>query len=123
LTFKLLESLQYGPWALVTGASSGIGQEFTRQLASMGINVAVAARRQSRLESLVSDIKTEHGVQARAIPVDLTDPDCLEVIESAVIPGRLNRLMTFTMTHLMPRNMALSMLGNMMAKTMDPAML
>lgn len=74
---------KYGPWALVTGASSGIGAELARQLAAMGLNVAVAARRRERLESLVSEIERQHGVQARAIAIDLTAPDHLEVIEAA----------------------------------------
>jgi len=43
--------------------------------------------------------------------------------EAAVIPGRMNRIMTFVMTHLMPRQMALSLFGSMMSKTMDPAIL
>ena len=43
--------------------------------------------------------------------------------DAAVIPGRLNRIMTFVMTHLMPQQMALSIFGRMMAKTMDPAIL
>lgn len=72
---------KYGPWALVTGASSGIGQEFARQLAAKGLNVAVAARRKERLESLIRELKSTHGVQARAIAVDLTAPDYLDVIE------------------------------------------
>ncbi len=42
--------------------------------------------------------------------------------DSAVIPGRLNRLMSFVMP-LMPRQMALSLLGSMLSKTMDPAIL
>ena len=74
----------YGPWALVTGASSGIGQEFARQLAAAGVNVAVVARRQNRLESLVKELENDYGVQARSIVVDLTSPDFLETIEASV---------------------------------------
>ncbi len=74
---------KYGPWALVTGASSGIGQEFARQLATIGLNVVVAARRKERLESLVNELKSEHGVEARAIAVDLTTADFLETIEAS----------------------------------------
>ncbi|MFQ5435275.1 MAG: SDR family NAD(P)-dependent oxidoreductase [Anaerolineae bacterium] len=74
---------KYGPWALVTGASSGIGAELARQLAARGLNVAVAARRKERLASLVNELERKHEVEARAVAVDLTAPDYQDVIESA----------------------------------------
>ncbi|RUA20769.1 MAG: hypothetical protein DSY79_09660, partial [Chloroflexi bacterium] len=45
-------SEQYGPWALVTGASSGLGAEFARQLAAKGLNIILTARRRDRMEPL-----------------------------------------------------------------------
>lgn len=45
-----LDKQVYGPWALVTGASSGIGEELARQAAASGINVALAARHEERLK-------------------------------------------------------------------------
>jgi short-subunit dehydrogenase len=46
-----LDSQQFGPWALITGGSSGIGKEFSRQIAAAGINVVLVARRESVLAS------------------------------------------------------------------------
>ena len=46
---KPLNKKQFGPWALITGASSGIGREFARQIAASGINIVLVARRQDLL--------------------------------------------------------------------------
>ncbi|MDQ3933813.1 MAG: SDR family oxidoreductase [Actinomycetota bacterium] len=58
--------------ALITGASSGIGTEFARQLAARGLNVTLVARRRERLESLAKELKEEHGVRADVSVCDLT---------------------------------------------------
>lgn len=62
-----------GKVALVTGASSGLGQHFALTLARSGASVAVAARRLERLEALVTRIADEGG-KAVAVPLDVTDP-------------------------------------------------
>ena len=75
---------RYGPWALVTGASSGIGEEFARQLAARGLSLVLAARRQERLEVLARGLTRDHGVEVRVVAVDLARRDFLPAIEEAV---------------------------------------
>lgn len=75
---------KYGPWALVTGASSGIGAEFARRLAADGVNVVMAARRLDRLEALAGELATDHGVEVRPVKADLTDREGIDAIEKAV---------------------------------------
>jgi NAD(P)-dependent dehydrogenase (short-subunit alcohol dehydrogenase family) len=62
-----LDKGQFGPWALVTGASSGIGKEFTRQIAASGINVVLGASRDALLSELGRAISQEFDVQYRAL--------------------------------------------------------
>ena len=65
---------RYGPWALVTGASSGIGEALSRQLAARGLSVVLVARRRDRLEALADEITRTHGVETSIIEADLGDP-------------------------------------------------
>jgi short-subunit dehydrogenase len=67
-----LDKQQFGPWALVTGASSGIGKEFARQIAAAGINVVLVARRDALLAELGRAISQEFDVQYRALAMDLS---------------------------------------------------
>ena len=64
---------QYGPWALVTGASSGIGAEFVRQLAAEGFNVALAARRGGLLHTLAEEVERRCAITTRRVVVDLSE--------------------------------------------------
>lgn len=66
---------RYGPWALVAGASDGIGECFARGLARRGVNVVLLARRQRVLEDLAKAISDEHGVDVRVVVADLTADD------------------------------------------------
>lgn len=66
---------KYGPWALITGASSGIDAEFARQLAEKGLNLILVARRKERLEDLTKELKNQQNIQVKTIPLDLTRPD------------------------------------------------
>jgi len=74
---------RYGPWGLVTGASSGIGAEFARDIAARGLNVVMVARRGDRLEKLAEELREKHGVQVRTVSADLADPDFMKPIEAA----------------------------------------
>lgn len=60
--------------ALVTGASSGIGNELAKLAAADGCNLVLVSRRQERLEALARDLSVAHGVSARVITADLADP-------------------------------------------------
>ena len=63
---------RFGPWALITGASSGIGREFARQIAAAGINVVLVARRESTLNEVGRSIAKDFKVQYRVIVMDLS---------------------------------------------------
>ena len=62
---------QYGPWAVITGASDGTGAEFAKLLASLGINVMLVARRAVPLAELAKEIEAQYRVQTRVLVQDL----------------------------------------------------
>lgn len=62
------------PWALVTGASAGIGAEFCRQLAAKNYAIVLVARREDRLLAMSESIQEEFGVPCRALLKDLAEP-------------------------------------------------
>ena len=64
-----------GATALVTGASSGIGEEFARVLAESGANLVLVARREDRLKQLADALRTAHGVAVHVEALDLGAPD------------------------------------------------
>jgi uncharacterized protein len=75
---------QYGPWAVVTGASSGIGAEFVRQLAAEGFNVVLAARRGELLRTLAEDVERRCAVRARCVVVDLSEESAVDTLLAEV---------------------------------------
>ncbi len=70
-------SHRYGPWALVTGASSGIGRALATEVAARGCNVLAVARRADRLQELAGSLKERYGVEIEPLPLDLSSPDFL----------------------------------------------
>jgi short-subunit dehydrogenase len=74
---------RYGPWALVTGASDGIGQAFARHLAAEGLNLVLVARREPVLAALAAELQKSHGVQCRVLRVDLTDLEAVQRVAEA----------------------------------------
>ena len=77
-------SERYGGWAVVTGASAGIGAEFARALAADGLSVVLAARREDRLKELAAELERDHGTETRIVGVDLAATDGADHLAEAV---------------------------------------
>ncbi len=74
---------RFGPWAIITGASSGIGKEFARQLAAGGLNLVLVARRLALLEEVGKGLEKEFGIQYRTVEADLALESSIEKIAKA----------------------------------------
>ena len=64
---------KYGPWAVITGGSDGIGEGFARQLAEVGINLVLVSRSAEKLDALAGSVRDAHGVEVRTLAVDLSE--------------------------------------------------
>jgi short-subunit dehydrogenase len=74
---------KYGPWALVAGASDGLGAAFAQGLAERGVNVVLLSRRQAVLDQVASDIESRTSAQTRTLAVDLAEPGAAAAIAEA----------------------------------------
>ena len=75
---------KYGPWALIAGASAGIGEAFSRQLAAKGLNLVVIARRQKLLDQLKQDLESTFGIQVICLSMDLSRVDLSDAVHREV---------------------------------------
>ena len=62
----------YGKWALVTGASDGVGRALAEKIAAAGMNVVLVARGKDKLQALADDLTSQHGIETTV--ADLADP-------------------------------------------------
>jgi short-subunit dehydrogenase len=70
--------------AVITGATSGIGAEFTRQLAARGCDLVLTGRRRGKLDSLAAELQKTHAVAAEVITGDLAQPEGVEAVEKRI---------------------------------------
>ena len=80
-----VDSKRFGPWALITGASSGIGREFARQIAGSHIDVVLVARRQTLLDALGTELSRDFGVKHRSVVGDLSEDGFIAGLAERVV--------------------------------------
>jgi len=78
-----LDKKRFGPWALVTGASSGIGKEFAQQIATSGINIVLVARREDLLKEVGVEFSKRYCVEHRVVVLDVSREDFIRQLASA----------------------------------------
>jgi len=85
---------KYGPWALVTGASSGIGEQFARQLTRAGFSLLLVARREDRLRDLRAELGDKRRREIELLVADLADLDAVDRVVAAAAGRELGLLVS-----------------------------
>ncbi|MDX2015692.1 MAG: SDR family NAD(P)-dependent oxidoreductase [Myxococcaceae bacterium] len=80
---RRVDVTRYGPWALVTGASDGIGQAFARELAADGLKLVLVARRRKALEDLARELSP---AEVLVVDADLSTEAGVQAVEAAIAP-------------------------------------
>jgi len=101
---------RYGGWALVAGASEGLGAAFAEQLAAHGMPLLLLARRPDALESTAATLRERHGVEVRVASVDLAD---------AQLPARLEALSADIEVGVVVYNAAFAPVGDLSSRPLD----
>jgi short-subunit dehydrogenase len=66
---------KYGDWALITGATSGIGAELTSQIAAKGLNIVLVARKENELAMHATSLKERYGIEVETVSADFSKED------------------------------------------------
>ena len=103
-------SQRYGNWAIVAGASQGLGAEYAYELAARGLNLILIARREELLKSLANQLSEKYKIRAKPLVLDLSAPDAAEQI--------IHRTMDFDIG-LLVYNAALSAVGPFLERPME----
>ncbi len=101
---------RYGSWAVVAGASEGLGAEYACQLASRGLNLVLVARRRELLQSLATRLTAKYGIRTKLLALDLSAPDAAEQIVQKTMDIDLGLLVY---------NAAYSAVGPFLDRSMD----
>jgi uncharacterized protein len=101
---------QYGKWAIVAGASEGLGAAYAEELASRGVNLVLVARRSELLQTLASQLSTKYSVEIKSIVQDLSTSDAAEQVVRNIIDLEIG---------LMIYNAAFSAIGPFLERSLD----
>lgn len=101
---------RYGPWALIAGASEGLGEAFARALAERGLNLILLARRGEVLETLAAELRQRHSVQVQTGALDLGQ---------AELPAAVRALVGEREVGLLVYNAAFSQIGEFLNQSLE----